>query len=292
MGTRLERQQWRVRDVLSFAETYLRKHRVEHARREAEWLLGESLGLSRLNVYLNLDRPLSEEERGTIRNALKRRGRHEPLAYILGVQPFRGLRIEVSSDVLIPRPETEELVDVVWDRFPERKPLAILDLCTGSGCIACALAHERPEVQVVATDISEEAATVARLNAGQLGVDDRIAVRSGNLFDTVNKGETFDAIVSNPPYISSDDSLPPSVAMYEPPAALYAGKGGLDLLRRIIEEAPFYLCSGGLLAMEFGHDQPEAIEKLLHDSPHYSDVEIVKDLSGKQRFAVARLVGR
>ena len=292
MGTRLERPQWRLRDVLSFAEAYLRKHRVEHARREAEWLLGESLGISRLQVYLNLDRPLSEEERDAIRSALKRRSRHEPLAYILGVQPFRGLRIEVSKDVLIPRPETEQLVDVIWDRETERRPLSVLDVCTGSGCIACAMAHERKEVRVVATDISRDAAVVARLNAQQLGVDDRIAVRVGNLFDTVDKGEVFDVIVSNPPYVASDATLPPSVALYEPPAALYGGENGLDLIRRIIDEAPFYLDQGGLLAIEFGFDQPAEIEELLVRRGHFRDIEIVKDLAGVRRFAVARLASR
>ena len=218
-----------------------------------------------------------------------RRATREPLAYIVGVREFWGLELEVTPQVLIPRPATELIVEAVLERFSERQaPLAIADICTGCGCVAVAIAHERPAARIVAADISEAALTVARRNAARHGVGDRVSFQHGDLLHGLD-GE-FDAIVANPPYVldNARDALQPEVRDFEPALALFGGREGLDLVSRLVADAPHRLRPGGFLIFEFGLGQDVEIEELLDGAPQLELVDLKRDLQGIARTAVAR----
>ena len=220
---------------------------------------------------------------------VERRISREPLAYIVGAREFWGLELEVTPDVLIPRPATELIVEAVLELFPDRSaPLAVADVCTGCGCVAVAIAHERPAARVVATDTSREALEVARRNARRHEVGDRVSVRHGDLLHGIEG--TFDAIVANPPYVidGAGPALQPEVRDYEPALALFGGREGLDLLTRLVADAPKHLRSGGFLVFEFGLGQDVEIEDLLANSPELELIELRRDLQGIARTAVAR----
>jgi release factor glutamine methyltransferase len=218
-----------------------------------------------------------------------RRVTREPLAYIVGAREFWGLELEVTPDVLIPRPATELIVEAVLELFRDRTaPLRLADVCTGCGCVAVAMAHERPAATVIATDISPEALEVARRNAARHGVGDRVSFRHGDLLDGIEG--PFDAIVANPPYVvdGARPALQPEVRDYEPAVALFGGREGLDLLTRLVADAPTHLTPGGYLIFEFGLGQDVEIEQLIDDSPELALVELRRDLQGIARTAVAR----
>jgi len=220
-----------------------------------------------------------------------RRATREPLAYIVGTREFWGLDFDVSPAVLIPRPSTELIVEAVLDLFPDRwTPLRIADVCTGCGCVAVALAHERPAASIVATDISYEALAVARRNAAQHRVADRIIWRHTDLLDGVEG--FFDAIVANPPYVVDDarPALQPEVRDHEPALALFGGADGLDLVARLVAAAPDRLRAGGVLIFEFGLGQDVDIENLIDSSAELQLVDVRRDLEGIARTAVARRV--
>jgi len=278
---------WTVRDVLAFSESYLAGKGLPNSRRESQWLMAELLGYNRLDLYLNLDKPMKPGERDVMRQALKRRASGEPLAYILGVQPFRGLAVRVDPAVLIPRPETELLPDILWRHCPPGE-LRLADIGTGSGCLALALAVEAPKAQVTATDLSPAALALARVNLDHHGVGSRADLREGDLCQALSPGERFDAIVSNPPYVALDDCLEASVRDYEPHLALYAGSKGMDCILRLLEQVPDHLAPGGWFIFEFGLPQEAMVREGLAASA-LQMVEIVKDLAGLPRFAVARL---
>jgi len=218
---------------------------------------------------------------------VERRAAREPLAYIVGTREFWGLDFEVSPAVLIPRPSTELIVEIVLQRFPDRAaPLSIADVCTGCGCIGVALAHERPAARIIATDISADAVTIARRNAARHGVGDRIDVRRTDLLDGV--GGPLDAIVANPPYVEdrAAPSLQPEVRHHEPALALFGGVDGLGVVSRLVAEAPSRLSPDGLLVFEFGFGQEIDVEPLLAASD-LTLVELRRDLDGIARTAVA-----
>ena len=218
-----------------------------------------------------------------------RRAAREPLAYIVGHQEFWGLSFEVSPAVLIPRPETEILVETALEIFADSgAALRAADVCTGSGCLAAALARERPAARLVATDVSEAATHVARANARRLGVAGRIQFVCTNLLDALR--ESFDLIVSNPPYVPERDrvGLQPEVRDYEPAVALYSGADGLATIAQLVAGAPARLRAGGYLLFEFGYDQGEAVEIVVAKSPGLELVELRPDLQGIARAAVAR----
>jgi release factor glutamine methyltransferase len=220
---------------------------------------------------------------------VERRATREPLAYIVGVREFWGLDFEVSPAVLIPRPSTELIVEAVLARFPHRTtPLAMADICTGCGCVAVALAHERPASRILATDISRDALTVARRNAERHGVADRVTVRHGDLVDGI--AGDLDAIVANPPYVvdRAGPALQPEVRDHEPAVALFGGADGLGLLTRLVADAPKLLRAGGFLVFEFGLGQDVEIEELLEDAPDLTLVDVMRDLDGIARTAVAQ----
>ena len=218
-----------------------------------------------------------------------RRVTREPLAYIVGVREFWGLDLEVTPDVLIPRPATELIVEAVQELFPDRSvPLSIADVCTGCGCVAVALAHERPTSTVRGTDISRPALEVARRNAARHGVGDRVSFTHGDLLEGVTG--TFDAIVANPPYVidRARPALQPEVRDHEPPVALFGGADGLTLVTRLVASAPAHLRPGGYLIFEFGLGQDVEVEDLIAESRDLELIGLRRDLQGIARTAIAK----
>jgi release factor glutamine methyltransferase len=218
-----------------------------------------------------------------------RRATREPLAYIVGAREFWGLELEVTRDVLIPRPATELIVEAIQELYPDRAvPLRIADICTGCGCVAVAIASERPSATVKAADISRPALAVARRNAARHGVGDRITFTHGDLLDGLEG--PFDAIVANPPYVidRARPVLQPEVRDHEPSVALFGGEDGLSLVARLIAEAPAQLRSGGHLVFEFGLGQDVEVEGLIAASPELTLVGLRRDLQGIARTAIAR----
>jgi release factor glutamine methyltransferase len=219
---------------------------------------------------------------------VERRVRREPVAYILGRQEFWGLDFEVGPAVLIPRPETELVVETALEMMPPEAPVDVADICTGSGCIAVALAHERPRARVTAMELSNAALEVARRNASRHGTADRLRFERADLFGDVQA--LFDLVVSNPPYVADTDrqSLQLEVRDHEPALALFAGLDGLHVIRRLVDEAPARLRPGGALVFEFGFGQAAAIGRLISESPALRMVDLRNDLQGIPRVAVAR----
>jgi release factor glutamine methyltransferase len=213
------------------------------------------------------------------RSHVARRARGEPLAYVLGEASFRGLDLIVTSDVLIPRPETEQLVELTLERLPASRPARVLDQGTGSGAIAVAIAVARPLARVVAVDLSESAVAIATRNAARHGVADRIEIMVGDL--APERTDRFDLVVANLPYVPDDAILPPDVLDWEPPLALRGGREGLDLIERSIALAPELLLEGGTLLYEIGEEQAPLIE-----ARYPKRFAFKKDLAGKTRFAI------
>lgn len=282
---------WTILKMILWSAEYLDGKGVENGRLDAEHLLAHVLGLDRLHLYLEFERPLTSDELDAYRPLLKRRAAREPLQYIIGGQPFRDLDLEVDPSVLVPRPETEVLVDHVleWARASGRDGLGVLDVGTGSGAIALSLALEGPFASVVATDVDDEALEVARRNRATAGLDDRVELRSGALFEPLADEERFDVVVSNPPYVAEEDtaSLQIEVRDWEPARALFGGREGLDVLRSIGSGAYRHLRPGGLLALEVGLGQAEAVAAILSDAEAYDDIRTLRDYAGKERFVLA-----
>lgn len=349
--------EWTIKKALEWTEGYLADKGDENPRLSAQWLLSEACGLSRTQLFVNFDRPLSEDERGVLRDYVRRRGGGEPLQYITGEVAFRHINVKVRPGVLIPRPETEVLVsevlaalptpgprDVAWN--PEaaeqereavaavkkaleeagesvpplentesneteedvavggdlgrpssagmdetRKSLLVADLCTGSGCIACSLAYEHPDVRVIATDVAPEAVALAKENTEALGLADRVAVLQCSLGSGIGEKRmgTFDAVVSNPPYVPTAvmAGIPREVADFEPTLALDGGADGLDLFRPLAQWAARALKPGGALACELYEGHMDAA-RAVAEQAGFVDVHIVDDLTGRPRVLVAK----
>ena len=349
--------EWTIKKALEWTEGYLADKGDENPRLSAQWLLSEACGLSRTQLFVNFDRPLSEDERGVLRDYVRRRGAGEPLQYITGEVAFRHINVKVRPGVLIPRPETEVLVsevlaalptpgprDVAWN--PEaaeqereavaavkkaleeagesvspsentesneteedvavggdlgrpssagmdetRKSLLVADLCTGSGCIACSLAYEHPDVRVIATDVAPEAVALAKENTEDLGLADRVAVQQCSLGSGIGEKRmgTFDAVVSNPPYVPTVvmAGIPREVADFEPTLALDGGADGLDLFRPLAQWAARALKPGGVLACELYEGHMDAA-RAVAEQAGFVDVHIVDDLTGRPRVLVAK----
>ena len=253
------------------------------AQLDARLLLEHVCGTSVQTLLLEGDRPVSESDADLYRELIKRRCSREPLAYILGKWDFMGLEFGVSSHVLIPEQDTENLVEEVMRELCDGD--RILDLCTGSGCILLSLLHYSNATTGVGTDLSEEAIAAARENAERLGLSDRSKWRTGDLFEAVRPEERFDIIVSNPPYIESGiiAELEPEVRIHEPRMALDGGDDGLDFYRRIIPEAADHLVTGGMLFLEIGYDQAYQFSALMKDAGYY-EVRAIKDYGGNDRI--------
>lgn len=335
---------WTVSRILEWIEGYLDSHGDENPRLSAQWLVAEALGVSRMQLFLDLERPLASDERAVLRDYTRRRGTGEPLQYITGEAAFRHISVKVSPGVLIPRPETEVLVSEALALLPRaEKPqdafdaallqllssaearqsadaepqrlggpgsaidaegessktpgslanagLLVADICTGSGCIACSIAHEHPLTHVIATDVSPVAASLARENAARLGLAERVEVIECDLGEGIDPAlaGAFDLVVSNPPYVPTEvlAGLPREVADFEPELALDGGPDGLDVFRRLIGWCVRALKPGGAFAFEL-HETclDEAADLAAHAG--LATIRIVEDLSGRPRVLVGR----
>lgn len=271
-----------LRDALDRAANRLSG--LTTARRDAEFLLMRVLGRDRAWLLTHPDAQLTGEQPDQFDEWVERRARHEPVQYIVGETEFYGLTLRVTPDVLIPRPETEHVVEALIERVPRDRPLRICDVGTGSGAIAVTLAHALPSAELTALDISPAALNIARENAERHGVADRILFARSDLLAEV-RGKTFDAVVSNPPYVADTEVLEAQVRLYEPRGALYAGPTGLEVYERLIPQAREALAANGWLLLEIGQGQREAVARLLLD---WNDVNFVADLQGIPRVAIAQ----
>jgi release factor glutamine methyltransferase len=291
---------WTVLGLILWSASYLTERGVEHGRLDAEHLLAHALGATRLQLYLQFDRPLDVEELAAFKPLLLRRARREPLQYVTGRAAFRELDLAVDRRVLIPRPETEMLVEAVLEwarpgvrgRNPRGANLDGIDLGTGSGCIALSLLAEGPFRRVVATDASEEALDVAAANACRVGLAERLETRLGPLWDPLVPGERFDVVASNPPYVADAEAaqLEPEVRDWEPAAALFSGTHGLDVLDAIVAGAGQRLRPGGLLALEVGLGQAASVAGQVRAAGGFGEPRILRDLAGRPRIVLAEQV--
>ncbi len=277
-----------VLEIIKRSTDFLASKGVESARLNAELLIGHALSLKRMALYMQFERPLTEPELEKIRPLVKRRSQREPLQYILGETEFHSLKLKVDRRALIPRPETELLVEIVITACTT-PPASILDLGTGTGAIALALAQKFPDAKVTAVDASEEALTLARENAILTGLKERVTFTRSNWCGELPSDARFDLIVSNPPYLTAEETAAttPEVRGFEPVSALTAADAGLADLRTIIAQAPRFLNEGGLLALETGIAQHAELVRLLA-AAGFANVESRQDLTGRDRFVLAR----
>jgi release factor glutamine methyltransferase len=277
---------WTTLKILAWTREFLLSKGVANARLEAEWLLCDAMGVDRVGLYLQYDKPLNDGELSAFRALVARRARREPLQHILGSQEFCGLDFEVTPDVLIPRHDTELLVSEAITRRPDAR--SVLDIGTGSGCIAVSLLKRLPKATVTATDISEAALAVAGRNAEKHGAP--IEFLQGSLFAPV-AGRLFDLIVSNPPYIPTADieTLDQEVRDYDPRAALDGGNDGLHIYRSLIPEAVEHLNPGGWLLVEIGVGQAKDIVPLFRHTGSFCEPYIARDSGGIERVVGAQL---
>ena len=278
---------WTVLSLLTWTTDHFAAKGIESARLDAECLLAHALGTERLQLYIDFDKPVSEAERARFRDLVKRRaGDRVPVAHLLGSKEFWSLAFEVGPDVLTPRPETETLVQVGLDRL-RPGPTAVLDVGTGTGCVGLAIASERADARITASDVSKAALAVAARNAEALGLAERVTFVCGSLFEPV-ADERFDLIVSNPPYVA--ETLRPSLApelAHEPSEALFAGPDGLDTLRELVAGVPARLVPGGAFAVELSPEQAETTAGWCREAG-LLEVTLHRDLAGRPRVVAAR----
>jgi len=274
-----------VLEVMQATTAYFRKHDIENSRLNAEHLLAHVLGRKRIDLYLEFERSLSESELAPLRDLVKRRGEGEPLQHLLGTVEFCGHVFLCDKRAMVPRPETEELVELLKSEIRNPKS-EILDVGTGSGVIALSLAAKFPDAEILAIDISDDALALAQENAARLNLAGRVRFLKSNLFEYVEG--TFDLIVANLPYVSTQarDTLSREV-LHDPAVAVFAGERGDELVRELIAQAPSRLRSGGMLALEIGMGQTEALLSALAEK-NYRDIYLKTDYSGVTRFLFAR----
>ena len=286
---------WTVRRLLEWTSGFFTRKNVDAPRLSAELLLAHVMGVPRIRLYTDYDRPLADEQLAALRALVQRAAEEEPIAYLTGKAHFFNLEFEVSRDVLIPRPDTETLVENVLQLVRNQAGFEaprVLDLCTGSGCVAAAVAHRLKAATVVATDVSEPAVLLARRNVERLGLADRVTVEQGDLFEPVARLPDplpFDLVLANPPYIPTAqvEKLDRSVRDYEPIGALDGGPDGLSLHRRIFKEAPARLVPGGRVFLEIAFDQGELATQVAAEYPQFEDVRLLKDYGGRDRVLTA-----
>jgi release factor glutamine methyltransferase len=277
---------WTVRRVLEWATVDFRGRELGTPRLDAELLLTSALKCTRLDLYTGMDRPLEPTELAAYREAIARRRQREPVAHIVGEKEFWSRAFEVTPGVLVPRPDTETLVDAALRAGPGGR---LLDLCCGTGCVAIAIAGERPELAVDAVDVSPEAAAVARRNAARHGLENRVIVHQGDLFAPLPGGARYSMIVANPPYVrdAEIDALAAEVRC-EPRLALAGGADGLDVVRRILEGSPRFLAPGGAVLLEIDPRQAAAVSLELGPVALGVRGDVVQDLAGRDRVVVFR----
>ncbi len=282
---------WTVLELLRWTTSHFASRGIETARLDAEVLLAFTLGVERIRLYVDFEKPVTPDERAVFRELVKRRaGAREPVSHLVGRREFWSLDITVTPDVLTPRPDTETLVTAALELLPapaEGYTPRVLDVGTGSGAVALAIASERADARVAATDVSPAALKVARANASTLDLADRIDFHEGSLYAPV-AGKRFDLIVSNPPYLAEvrRDELPPELA-HEPELALFAGQDGLDILRTLVDGVGEVLAPKGAVALELSSDQAPIVEDLLR-AAGLTDVRCYRDLAQRKRVVSAQ----
>ena len=288
-GSAQARATWTILDLLQWTQRHFAEKGIDTARLDAECLLAFALGVDRMRLYLDYEKPVTEAERAAFRELVRKRGSERvPVAHLTGTKEFWSLELEVTPDVLVPRPDTETLVSAALALLPDAQaPARVLDLGTGSGAVALAIASERPAARVTASDVSGAALAVARRNAERLGLSERVEFAEGPLFEPV-AGERFDLVVSNPPYVPEGRraGLEPELA-HEPAGALFAGPAGLDLLEPIVRSALERLSPGGGLALECDAEQADAVAGWCREAGLHS-VTKYRDLAGRDRVVAAR----
>lgn len=290
-------RKWIIKDLLSVTSEYLKKKDIDNPRLCAEMLLAHQLKTTRIKLYLDFDKPLGEKDVNEYRTLIQRRLKREPVQYITGVQEFRSMEFMVGPQVMVPRPETEILLEhaisILKDKrhANETETVSVLDMGTGSGAIAISLALEFPNGDIWASDVSADAIETAKSNALKHGVGARVQFILSDLFSAFNdKSRIFDVIVSNPPYIPAEDydMLPPEVRKYEPRRALDGGEEGLFFINRLILEAKDFLKPRGWLLIEMAPFQTPKAMALVERTGFYEEKKIVKDYSHKERVLIAR----
>jgi release factor glutamine methyltransferase len=289
-------QKWIIKDLLEVTAEYLKKKDIDSPRLCAEILLAFQLKTTRIKLYLNFDQPVGEKDLNEFRAFIQRRLNREPVQYITGVQEFWSREFMVNPKVLIPRPETEVLVEQAFAVLNQKKEgevsftPRILDIGTGSGAIAVSLAGELSDADVWASDVSEDALETARANARKHNVEEKIHFVKSDLFSAIDPLTRFDAIVSNPPYVALEDldNLQPEVGRYEPRSALDGGPGGLVIVNKLILEAKDYLKPGGWLLMEMDPSQTAKAAEIIEKSGHYGEKKVVKDYSRCDRVVMTQ----
>ncbi|MEO5366674.1 MAG: peptide chain release factor N(5)-glutamine methyltransferase [Magnetococcus sp. WYHC-3] len=291
-------QRWTVRSLLAWANPWLRERGiVDSPRLDAELLLAHALGVARLALFLDPDRPLVADELAAFKERIRRRAQREPVAYIVGRKAFYKAEFVVSPDVLIPRPETECLVEAALRHLHQRDAARVLDLCTGSGAVLLSLLGDRPADSGVGSDLSEAALAIARDNARRLGLSQRVTWVQGDLFAALAPAEngsgswSFDLILSNPPYVADAEmaQLAVEIRDHEPELALRGGRDGMDLYRRLVPEAVPYLAPGGALMVEIGAQQGRGVADLFTRAG-LAPVAVLKDYAGLDRVVTGRVV--
>ncbi len=283
---------WTIQKLLTWITEYLTQKDVDAPRLSAELLLSHVLGLKRIELYTQFSKPVPQEQLDQLRALVKRAGQQEPVAYLVGRAEFYSIEFEVTSDCLIPRPETELLVQRAIEFLRQRGgPQLVCDLCTGCGIIAVAIARNVADAKVIATDISAPALAVATKNVEKHKLQERIELRQGDLFEPlIPPLDQFDLIACNPPYVSAAEyeKLDKNVKDYEPRIALYAGEGGLDVYRRIAEKVGPFLKPDGVLLLEIGYTQGPAVRELLEQTGVFARIEVEKDFEKHDRLVVAK----
>jgi release factor glutamine methyltransferase len=280
---------WTVQRILQWTAGFLHSKGIESPRLESELLLAHARQCPRIRLYTDFNDPLPESERAVMRELVRRRASREPLAYIIGTREFYGRPFEVGPGVLVPRPETETLVDVCLENIPRDQVRRVVEVGAGSGCIAVTIARQRPLCSVVATDVSTAAIQIAQRNVIRHDVANRVQLREDDVLSQLaTEGQRFDGLVSNPPYLRDDErsSLQPEVAEHEPAAALFAGADGLDVVRRLVAQAPLVLSPGAFLLLELDPAQCQAVMMLLMQAG-FQATTCRKDLNGSDRVVFA-----
>ncbi|WDE96787.1 peptide chain release factor N(5)-glutamine methyltransferase [Lentisphaera profundi] len=276
-----------IREILTLSEDYLAKHKVESPKVNAEWIISDSLKLKRLDLYLQYDRPLNENELSDIRQKLQRCAQHEPVQYICGSTNFYGLEIFVGPGVLIPRPETEYLIDHALKLIDEGQQL--LDICTGSGCIPIAIQEQKNQtLKITASDLEENALAYAKRNI-EHNKSNNIDLIQCDLFSGISQGIQFDLITSNPPYVSHNEiaEMGQDVLKHEPKSALFAEEDGMAIINEIAASAPDYMNTEAYIIMEIGAQQGKKCLSLF-ESFNYRNIELLQDYSSRDRIIRAQ----
>jgi release factor glutamine methyltransferase len=289
-------QVWTIRRLLEWTILFFTRKQIDSPRLAAELLLSHVLRIPRIKLYTDYERVIGEKDLAAFRALVQRAAAHEPIAYLTGIGHFFNLEFEVTRDVLIPRPDTETLVENVLQLVRHQSGMEsprILDLCTGSGCIAISLAHRLKAARVIATDLSDAAVAVARRNVERLELTGRVTIEQGDLFEALGKvvdPQPFDLIVANPPYIPSGQipSLDRNVREYEPIVALDGGMDGLNIHRRILAGMSERLRPGGHFFLEIAFDQGEIARQIVSAYEQYEGIQLLKDYGGRDRVLTAK----